>query len=224
MKKRQLTGAGLFSLLLRLYPPAFRETFEEEMQEVFAEKIDDERGAGAMERIGLVLRELGDLTFQALEERMNDFYRKENPMSENIRRVRIFSVLSPVLLSVFLLVINPRYILRIFSDLLGWEILLAVVLGVCIGLLLWFAQEPRDMAGRLREGFVLLILLLMTNLFIILGPALVMVFGSGTTKNTPAGGYASVLRWILFGLIGFLALVAAAMAVKRVRAMRGQAG
>jgi hypothetical protein len=224
MSRRPIAGTGLFSLLLRLYPPAFRETFEEEILEVLAEKFRDEQRIGALSQIRYVLRELEDLAIGAAVENLSVRFGMENPMTNNIRRFRFFIILSPVILAASLLVINPRYVLRIFSDLLGWEILLAVVLGLCIGLLLYFAPEPKDMPRRLREEFALVILFLMTNLLIIVGPALVMVFGSNSTINTPAGECASILRWILLGLIGLLALIAAAMAGKRVHTTRGQAG
>ena len=214
----------LFSALMRLYPPDFRETFEEEMLDVLAEKSRSEQGTGARSQIRFVLRELEDLAVGAAVERLTSRFGKDNPMSNNILRVRIFTILSPVFLAIFLLVVNPRYVLRIFSDLLGWEIVLAVILGVSIGLLLWSVPEPSDMPSRLREEFALLILFLVINLSIILGPALVMVFGSGAIINTPAVEYASALRWILLGLNGVLALIVAAMAVKRTSGAKGQAG
>jgi hypothetical protein len=213
-----------FSVIMRLYPRAFRETFGEEMLEVIAEKSREERGAGILSQIRFVLREFEDLAVGAAVERLNGWCGKKKPMGNDIHRFRLFMILSPVILAMFLLVVNPRYALRIFSDLTGWEIVLAVVLGVSIGLLLWSAPEPKDTASRLREEFKLLILALMTNLLILVGPALVMVFGSGAIMNYPTGEYASVLRWFLLGWNGWLAYHAAAMAVKRVGAMGSKAG
>ena len=58
------------NLLLRLYPPGFRTTFESEMQAVFSKTIRDASEQGAFS-IGLViLRELRDLPTAALNERL----------------------------------------------------------------------------------------------------------------------------------------------------------
>src|SRR4030042_6987980 len=101
------TGAMLFSLLLRLYPAAFREEFGVEMQGVFEEKMAEEQRAGAARNISLVFCEMADLTIRALAERVNVWCGKENAMSDNLQRVRIFAVLSPVILAMFLLLITP---------------------------------------------------------------------------------------------------------------------
>jgi hypothetical protein len=221
MSKLRGVGIGLFSLLLRFYPVSFRNDFGDEMLEVFAEK-SREQGTSPLARVRLVLGESVDLAVGAAVEHLTGRSGKENSMISNLRRFRFFIILSPVILALFLLILNPRYVLRIFSDLLGWEILSVVVLGLCIGLLLYFAPEPTDLSRRLREDLGLVVLFLMTNLFIILGPALVMVFGSDTAIHTSAGEYATGLRWIMLGGIGVLGLITAAMAAGKIRAARGQ--
>jgi hypothetical protein len=221
MNRDLISPEFIFSALMRLFPPAFRDEFGEEMAGVFAEKMGEERKAGLARRISIVFYELADLTIQALAERAEGRYGKEHPMSDNLHRVRIFAVLSPVILAVFLVIINPRYVLRLFSDPMGWAVVAAVLLGLGIGLILWSAPMPTQNGRKLVQEFALVFILLLLDVLIILGPAIVMVFGS-SSQIAAGREFSAPVMWFLLAVNGVLACVVIGMAINRMQAKRSQ--
>jgi hypothetical protein len=219
MNRIERIGARGFSLLMRLYPAGFRDTFGVEMLGVFEEKLADGRDAGVGSRIGLVLNELADLTLRALAQRAMGRKGKEYPMTASARRVRFLVILSPVLLTVFLAIVNPRYLARIFTDSLGWEMIAALVLGLCICLLVWSASIPADSGRRFGEELALAFLVLTMDLTIMLGPALVMAFGYGSPSGA-GRDYGVTLRWIVLAIVGLLAIVSTAMGIGKFRSIK----
>jgi hypothetical protein len=74
---------SVYSRMLDLYPPSFRDEFAEEMQVVFSDSVHESSRAGIVSLTILCLRELGGLPFNILREFRHELGRKETIMVTN---------------------------------------------------------------------------------------------------------------------------------------------
>jgi hypothetical protein len=169
-----------YSLLLRLYPATFREEFGEEMKAVFLDGLSDSRKAGVPSAVGVCARELMDFPVNAIREHLSTRNKRGNlPMNRKQPATTIL-FLMPFVMAVLLLTVNPRFILRLFSDSLGWLILMGIVLVVCLNLMVFFKPSPETENRKI----VLALLSFVAIIALLMGPALIMVSQFITTTGT----------------------------------------
>jgi hypothetical protein len=200
MTRLEKEARPLYSLVMGLYPAAFRKEFGEEMQWVFEEKLAEEKKAGSAHMLLVIFQELRDLAIHAIPERIKEWKGAPQFMFTPNPRIRILSILSPILLMAFLSLVNPRYISRFLADPLGWEIIVAVLLGLFIGWTVWKLPLPKMGAKYVLEELGMVGLLLFLDLMIILGPAVIIL----SQRTIPAAGslaqFVGVVRWIILGI------------------------
>jgi hypothetical protein len=220
MTRLEKGACRLYSLMMELYPAAFRKEFGEEMQGVFEEKLAEEKNAGPAYLMLVTFRELRDLAIHAIPERIKEWKGGQHTMRFMFtpnRGARAVSILSPILLIVFLSVINPRYIFHFFSDPLGWGILAAVLLGLFLGWMNWRLPLPKASIKVFLEELRMLSLILFLDMLIILGPALVILMQSPISATESLAQFTAVVRWTIFGIDFILLGAAVYLGLKRFR-------
>jgi hypothetical protein len=207
-----------YSLLLALYPTTFRKEFGEEMQGVFEEKLAEEKSAGSVHLLSVIFREFRDLAIRAIPERIEEWKGVPQIMSTPRLRVRMVLIQTPILLAALLLIYNPRYLLHFVNDVLGWEILGAIALGLFIGWRIWTIPSPKTTAKYILEELGILCLILFMNLLIMLGPALIILVKAPVSMTVPpVAQFLAAMRWIILGLDFVLLVVAVYLGVMRFR-------
>jgi hypothetical protein len=210
----------IYDFLLRLYPSLFRAEFGEEMRAVFLSRLSDSGREGLLPAAGVCGVELIDLPISAIREHLLD--RKKGgyfPMNKKLPTTTILLFL-PLIEAVFLLIVNPRFILRLFSDILGGLIFLGVVLSVCLSLLIFLNPSPETTRHKL--GIALLSFAAVMAL--LMGPVLVMLAQfPAVTFNAPGTFLNEQTLIIIFLLIDLV--LAAVMVFNIARNRRhGEAG
>jgi hypothetical protein len=221
MTRLEKGSRRLYSMLMGLYPAAFREEFEEEMQGVFEEKLAEQKKASPAQLLSVLFRELRDLTIQAIRERIKEWKGAQHTMrfirfmfTPN-RGGRAVSILSPILLIVFLSVINPRYIFHFFSDPLGWGILVAILLGLFLGWMNWKLPLPKASIKVFLEELGMVGLLLFLDMLILLGPAIIIL--SQRSISPSLAQFVGAVQWTVLGFDCVLLGAAGALSFKRYR-------
>lgn len=99
----------VYSRLLRLYPPQFRADFADEMQEVFAQRIEESSDAGAL--LAALFSELRDLPFSLIREHLRERRYRMPDMTTNNRSLALYRasmMASLVMIGLYsLIVIRP---------------------------------------------------------------------------------------------------------------------
>lgn len=94
--------------------------------------------------------------------------------------------------------------------------------------MLWSSPAPAEKGRRLREEFALLFMILLTDLSIIIGPALVILFDSPVAHASSIASSmqdaATIFRWILLAVDFALAGIVITMVGTRIRAGRTRPG
>jgi hypothetical protein len=205
----------LYSLMMGLYPAAFRKEFGEEMQGVFEEKLTGEKDAGPANLTLMIFRELWDLAFHAILERIKEWKGAPHIMFTPNPRIRIFSILTPIFLVGFLAIYNPRYVSCFFTDPLGWEIIAAVLLGLCVSWMIWRLPLPKRAEKYFLEELGMICLIIFMNLLIILGPAFIILSRSPIAATGSLAQFAKAMRWIVLGIDCVLLGAAIYMGIRR---------
>jgi hypothetical protein len=220
MTRLEKGARRLFSLLMGWYPAAFRKEFGEEMQGVFEEKLAEEKIAGPAHLTLVTFRELQDLVIRAIPERIKEWKGAPHIMHFMFtpnRGARAVSILSPILLIVFLSVINPRYIFHFFSDPLGWGILVAVLLGLFLGWMNWRLPLPKVSIKSVLEELGMFSLILYLDMLIMLGPAVIILSQRSISATGSLAQFVGAVRWTVLGIDCVLLGAAIYMGIKTTR-------
>jgi hypothetical protein len=179
----------IYALLVRLYPSSFRAEFDDEMQSVFAAKLSDAARSGTIPTIAVCLQELRDLPGNLLLEYGRALAHKKGEyagMDILHWRLHTIGLVVPLGLVGLLLVVNPRYLLLLMTDMLGWLIIIGFALTIALNTLRQFLRPTLALAGELSSrqspismGYGSIAITIALSLFsvgsILLGPAAIRV-------------------------------------------------
>jgi hypothetical protein len=115
------------------------------------------------------------------------------------RGARAVSILSPILLIVFLSVINPRYIFHFFTDPLGWGILAAIFLGLFLGWMNWRLPLPKAGIKNVVKELGMFSLILFLDVLIMLGPAVILLSQRSVSATGSLAQFVGAVRWTILG-------------------------
>jgi hypothetical protein len=223
MTRLEKWARRFYSLLMGLYPAAFRKEFGDEMQYVFEEKLAEEKKAGSAHLLLVIFQELHDLAIQAIPERIKEWKGAQRTMRfihfmfTPSRGARAVSILSPILLIVFLSVFNPRYIFHFFSDPLGWGILVAVLLGLFLGWMNWRLPLPKASLKVFWEELGMVSLIFFLDMLILLGSAVIILSQMSISATGSLAQFVAVVRWIILGIDSILLGAAVYFGLKQFR-------
>jgi hypothetical protein len=227
MTRLEKGARRFFSLLMGWYPAAFRKEFGEEMQGVFEEKLAEEKKAGPAHLLLVIFQELHDLAIQAIPERIKEWKGAQHIMHFMFtpsRGARAVSILSPILLILFLSVINPRYIFRFFTDPLGWGILAAILLGLFLGWMNWRLPLPKASIKKVLEELGMFGLILFLDVLIMLGPAVIILSQWSISATGSLAQFVGAVRWTVLGFDCVLLSAAIYIGIKRNRKLDNTPG
>lgn len=142
-----------YSLLLYLFPRAYREEYGDELQAVFGLSLDDALARGSFEFLGVILRELRGLPYAALHAHLRE--RRKRKMTgksasrfdfEPGSRTESFAALTPFLFGMVMVLVGylarywtaPMWVQIAFVVLFWPSILGMFLLGSTKGLPRWF--------------------------------------------------------------------------------------
>ncbi|MBP7354950.1 MAG: hypothetical protein KA928_02220 [Longilinea sp.] len=161
-----------FAWLVSLYPAEFRETFGPEMLAVFTAKLTAARNESRRAMLAASLHELSELPGNLLTEHWHNLKKGGIPMVST-RRLVFTGLAIPLGVAVFLVIINPNYMLNLFTGFLGWLAVISFLLLILLnGVLIWRGQRQDHPSPGWVVGLTLAALLC-----IFLGPTLNRVSG-----------------------------------------------
>lgn len=206
----------LFSILLHLYPAAFRDEFGEELLAVFTEKCVDARQSGWMAWLSVWVNELAELPWNLFIEYWL-LLRGRNAnggfdMNVLPEKKAVVTILIPFILGIALWILNPAYMNKLFTTSLGLLFIICVVLILAVNslLILDHLEKARVWSGLLAGLAVLII---------IFAPAFVLLINSTYLVNSMPMT-AALIGLVLCNvglLIALIVLVKRAVDIRHVR-------
>lgn len=180
----------LYSILIHLYPAAFRYEFGDELLAVFTAKCADARQSGGFDLMVVWFCEITEFPGNLLIEywllvrggKSNGGF----DMAIQPDKKAVVTVVIPLLLGIALWIMNPPYMNKLFSSLLGLLFLSCVVLILAVNafLILGYWEKSRLWIGLLAVLAVMIIMF---------APAFLHLIASAYIANALPGTVASIL-------------------------------
>ena len=203
----------LYAWLIRLYPAAFRDEFGDELLDVFTAKCADARQSGLNELLAVWFHELAELPWNLFTEYWlllrSRMLKGGFEMGMQPDKKAAVTVLIPIILGVSLWIINPTYMNKFFSSLLGGLFLSCVLLILAVNTLLILGYWEKS---RLWIG----LLAVLAVMIIMFAPAFLHLIASGYIASALPGTIVSMILALCdLGLL--IALIVLAKKAKDVR-------
>ncbi len=155
---------NLYSSLLYLYPEEFRHEFGDELLVVFTAKCEDARQSGWFDLVVVWFREIIEFPGNLLTEYWLQVHGRKSiggfEMGIQPDKKAVVTVVTPLLFGIALWIMNPPYMNKLFSTMLGLLFLSCVVLILAVNtfLILGFWKKSRLWIGLLAVVAVMIIM------------------------------------------------------------------
>lgn len=205
---------NLYSSLLYLYPEEFRHEFGDELLAVFTAKCADARQSGWFDLLAVWFREIIEFPGNLLTEYWLLVHGRKSDggfeMGIQPDKKAVVTVVIPLLFGIALWIMNPPYMNKLFSSLLGLLFLSCVVLILAVNtfLILGYWKKSRLWIGLLAVLAVMIIMF---------APAFLHLIASAYIASALPG----TVAFIVLVLCDLGLLIALVVLAKKVKDMRG---